>query len=127
MLARAQSNYSGARQRRTDRLVVLVMMALVPLFLFGFGMALLKMNMAQLENGRTGGFVVKADGKTFIMSEENSKSLSAQLEVHSGAVDQNVVSTISPNSAGDTHLAKLGLSGIAQSNYSDFYAKGANN
>ncbi len=60
--------------RRANPLVMIVVLGLVLLLVFGFGMALLKANLSQLEGGIAPDFTIKTyDGKTFTLSQNRGK------------------------------------------------------
>jgi cytochrome c biogenesis protein CcmG, thiol:disulfide interchange protein DsbE len=68
------ANESFAAPRRTNPLVLIIVMGLVLLLVFGFGMALLKANLSQLEGGIAPDFMIKTyDGKTFRLSQNRGK------------------------------------------------------
>ncbi len=61
-------------RRRINPLVMLLVMGLALLLIFGFGMALLKANLAQLEGGVAPDFTIRTyDGKTFTLTQNRGK------------------------------------------------------
>jgi cytochrome c biogenesis protein CcmG, thiol:disulfide interchange protein DsbE len=60
--------------RRANPLVLIIVMGVVLLVVLGFGMALLKANLTQLEGGVAPDFTIKTyDGKTFTLKQNRGK------------------------------------------------------
>ncbi len=61
-------------KRRMNPLIMLAVVIFVLLLVFGFGMALLKANLTQLEGGVAPDFTIKTyDGKSFNLSQQHGK------------------------------------------------------
>ncbi len=68
------TNEPFSAPRRTNPLVLIGVIGLVLLLVFGFGMALLKANLSQLEGGVAPDFTINTyDGKTFTLSQNRGK------------------------------------------------------
>ena len=68
------TNGTFSSPRRVNPLVMIVVLGLVLLLVFGFGMALLKANLSQLEGGIAPDFTIKTyDGKKFTLSQNRGK------------------------------------------------------
>jgi cytochrome c biogenesis protein CcmG, thiol:disulfide interchange protein DsbE len=74
MAGTTQTDNVFGSPRRANPMVLIVVMGLVLLLVFGFGMALLKANLSQLELGAAPDFTIKTyDGKTFTLKHNRGK------------------------------------------------------